>query len=208
MPHAIRKLPESSWRVIISANPHAGARKRDDLIHRLVDELIQRGCDPQVTTNADELTELAQAWTESGDLLLLSPPGRWGRPPLWRIGFPARPPGAVAPRNGKSALKYLEISSDPVKLADIIALGSCVTLDAGQAGERYFLADVRHRLRRRRRAPCPCPAAGAHEPFDLCQTNLRGDPKLPVSRCAGLVLGRRRGGAPITGRWAFVVNFP
>lgn len=209
MPRIICKLPESCRRVIISANPHAGARRRDDLIHRLVDELIQRGCDPQITTDADELTELAQAWTDSGDLRAIVAAGGDGTAAFVANRVPSATPLALLPLGTENLLsKYLEIGADPAQLAEIIALGTCVTLDAGQAGERLFLlmcgvgfdADVVRRVHAQRQGHISH-LAYAKPILDA----IRSYEYPAVQVACRDATGEMR---ELTARWVFVVNVP
>jgi diacylglycerol kinase (ATP) len=209
MSHAIRKLPEESRRVIISANPHAGARQRNDLIDRLVNELIAYGCDAQVTTDADELTELAEAWTASGDLRAVVAAGGDGTAAFVANRVPHQTPLALLPLGTENLLsKYLETTSDPVKLAETIALGSAVSLDAGQAGERLFLlmcgvgfdADVVRRVHAERKGHISH-LAYAKPIFEAIRNYQYPEVHVTCRDAAGEL-------QELNARWVFVVNVP
>src|SRR5688500_7006037 len=137
---ALRTLPETARRVLISVNPSAGARHRLDLVIRLQDALLAEGLLVTVVESLDQLKILVHDPQLQPELRAVIAGGGDGTVSLIANLSPPGTPLAILPLGTENLLsKYLASSADPQKLARTIAEGLTIQLNAGQAGDRLFL---------------------------------------------------------------------
>jgi diacylglycerol kinase family enzyme len=156
---AILPIPEEADVVLISVNPRAGGQNRQGVADELSRELKAVGLEGIVVADLAELRDLAAERQSSGKLRAVVAAGGDGTVSLIANSIPPGVPIAVLPLGTENLLaKYLELSADPRRLAQLIAAGCSVPLDAGAAGDRLFIlmagcgfdAEVVRRLHRRR----------------------------------------------------------
>lgn len=146
-------------RVILSINPRAGARHREDLVGKLKELLQEQGMEVMTPESLEELKSLLHDPEVQSDLRAVVAGGGDGTVALVANLAPPGTPIAILPLGTENLLsKYLQIPPNPVKIARIIDEGVTVQIDAGQAGERLFLlmagigfdADVVRRMHEQR----------------------------------------------------------
>ena len=207
-------LPETSREVFISVNPNAGWRNNRELVQQLVAALQELNLSCTLCENLDELSRLTQEAFAAGRLRGVAAAGGDGTVSLVAEQTLPGMPLAILPLGTENLLaKYLGISTDPARLARIIAAGKTVRLDAGLANGRLFTlmvgcgfdADVVRRLHEQRRGQIhhwsyALPILAAVRNYSY--------PKLTVyyqqwDAVSGQMVERSQ-----SGRWVFVVNLP
>jgi diacylglycerol kinase family enzyme len=165
------------------------------------------------------LAEEAERLLAAGELRAVVAAGGDGTARLVADRTPAGTPILVFPLGTENLLaRYLEISPDPAKLAQIVADGRCVRLDAGMAGGQLFTlmagcgfdADVVRRLHQSRQGHIhhwsyAKPILDAIRTYDY--------PELRVYYTPAGVEGdgeftHETFTHEISARWVFVVNLP
>jgi diacylglycerol kinase family enzyme len=212
------RFPELARRVLIGANPRAGAGNRKALIESLCQELFKSGFEPTVHAEIDDLAATAARLQEEGNLRAAVAAGGDGTFRLLAERTAPGTPLAALPLGTENLLaRYMGFTADAAALVEIIAKGHTMELDAGMAGPRLFTmmagcgfdAEVVRRLHSERKgnirhlsyAKPILEAIRQYEypelrvsyaPADSAPTNSNGDELT----------------AQITARWVFVVNLP
>jgi diacylglycerol kinase (ATP) len=141
--------------VLISVNPHAGARSARETIEGVRQALINRGLSVEVDSDRAALAEQANEEHRHGTLRALVAAGGDGTASDLVNRTRAEVPIALLPLGTENLLaRYLRIPTEIEALATMIATGRKIQLDAGRANGRLFLimagcgfdADVVHRL--------------------------------------------------------------
>jgi diacylglycerol kinase (ATP) len=152
-------LSADARHVLIGVNKRAGAQDRQAIVGQLCRLLVSRGFECCVYSQVEGLLEEAQRLSASGQLRAIVAAGGDGTFRLIAQRTPAGTPLAVLPLGTENLLaRYLEMTADPAALAEAIADGLTVSLDAGRAGDRLFAliagcgfdADVVRRLHQAR----------------------------------------------------------
>lgn len=166
---------------------------------------------PQILTDADEITRQARAGMDEGWLRALVCAGGDGT-----VAFAANltPPGTpltVLPLGTENLLaKYLGVPADPEAVCELIEQGHTVRLDAGRAGDRIFTlmaglgfdADVVRRVHQTRTGHIH--HLSYAKPI-LAAIRSYKYPELRVY-CEGVPGEAPK--QPISARWVFVANLP
>ncbi|QDU97829.1 diacylglycerol/lipid kinase family protein [Lignipirellula cremea] len=130
-------------KVIVSANPKAGARSGRPQIDAVSAQLTARGFDVETATDIDHVAAQAVRWQESGQLRCVVAAGGDGTVALVANRTPPGTPLAILPLGTENLLaRYLGVSPDPGRLCDLIEHSGTVQLDAGLADGRIFLLMV------------------------------------------------------------------
>ncbi|MCC7087494.1 MAG: hypothetical protein IT427_21020 [Pirellulales bacterium] len=215
--HPINVLPVDARRVLIVVNRAAGAGAREGAADRLIAELSARRCKAELVGSLSELSEQAAELQHSGELRSVVAIGGDGTAAEIVNRTNSGTPVAVYPTGTENLLaKHLGIGKNAAEIAEIIAGGRTVCLDAGRASMRLFLlmasagfdADVVQRLHTERSGNI------RHEsyikPIWQAIRNYRY-PELRV-RCARMEaddsIEPPLWSKPIRCRWAFVFNLP
>ena len=154
------KLLTDTRTVIVSVNPNSGSRDRGALVEELCEELVRLNYTPVV------LTEIARGVAETlrlqgtGELRAVVAAGGDGTVSLLANELPPEIAFAILPLGTENLLaKYLGLTADPDRIAQLIDAGETARLDAGRANGRLFLvmascgfdADVVSRLHSNRK---------------------------------------------------------
>lgn len=135
----LERLEAGGRRVLIGANPRAGAQNRRAMVESLCHELSQKGFEPTVLGDIDELAAEAERQLASGELRTVVAAGGDGTFRLIAERTPVGTPLAVLPLGTENLLaRYMGVAADAAVVAKIIADGHAVRLDAGVAGTRLF----------------------------------------------------------------------
>lgn len=137
--HSPDTQPARRDQVLIAANPRAGMGNRRELIEHLQQELAQLDLSATVETDIDALTQRGHSLTAEGRLNAVVAAGGDGTFRLVADRVPSGVPLAILPLGTENLLaRYLQMPADPARLAQIIAAGCTVSLDAGRAGGQLF----------------------------------------------------------------------
>ena len=199
--------------VLVAANPRAGTGSRRELIEHLQRELAQLALPATVETDIDTLTQRARSLTAEGRLNAIVAAGGDGTFRLVADRVPPNVPLAILPLGTENLLaRYLQMPADPAKLAQIIAAGCTVSLDAGRAGGQLFSlmagcgfdAEVVRRLHAGRSGNIhhlsyAKPILDSIRNYDYPELRIRYAPAGSESDELS---------EQITARWVFVVNLP
>ena len=159
MPKSVRKLPDQATKVLISANPKAGARSGRPVVDRLAELLRDRGFLPVISTDIEEISRESTAALNRGELRAVVAAGGDGTIGLVANHTDENVPLTVLPLGTENLLsKYLGIKPDPESVCETITQGATVRLDAGRVEKQIFLlmvscgfdADVVRRLHEQR----------------------------------------------------------
>ena len=126
--------------VLISMNPIAGARSPRLEVDRLSTLLEVEDFQPQVLTDLAQVGQLANQYHKQGSLRAVVAVGGDGT--VAEIVNRTAPgvPITILPTGNENLLaRYLHLARSPEALAETITHGRLVRLDAGRAGERWFL---------------------------------------------------------------------
>ncbi len=201
-PRAVQ--PARGETVLIAYNPRAGARDSRRPIDRLHQACEAQGLDVIHETELAQIVARSQALWDQGKLRCVVAAGGDGTARLVAESIPAPAPLAVLPIGTENLLaKHLQYSTQSTAMAEMIAAGQTVAIDAAEANGKLFLvlascgfdADVVQRLHAVRR--------GNINRFSYTWPLLQAIreyryPTLRV-RCDGVVQ---------EGCWAFVFNVP
>jgi diacylglycerol kinase (ATP) len=214
---AILPIPDEADVVLISVNPRAGGQNRQAVADELVRDLKGVGLEGIVVADLAELRELSAEQQASGKLRAVVAAGGDGTVSLIANSIPRGVPIAVLPLGTENLLaKYLELSADPRRLAELIAAGCSVPLDAGSVGDRLFIlmagcgfdAEVVRRLHRRRTGNIhhlsyAKPILDAIRKYNYPELRVYYAPAdAPETGAAGELT------ESLVARWVFVINLP
>ena len=133
-------LPRSARRVLIACNPKAGAGWGFRRVEELVARLSEHDIEAAVLTDLDKLASKTVDLLACGELRAVVAAGGDGTAAEIVNRTPPTTPLALLPMGTENLLaKYLKSPADPGGLAQSIADGLTIYLDAGRAGERIFL---------------------------------------------------------------------
>jgi diacylglycerol kinase (ATP) len=207
--------------VLIAANPRAGTGSRRGLIEHLERELRDGGLTASIETDADALAIRSGQLTSEGRLRAVVAAGGDGTFRLVADRVPPGTPLAILPLGTENLLaRYLEMPADPARLANLIAAGCTVSLDAGRAGGQLFSlmagcgfdAEVVRRLHEGRSGNIhhlsyAKPILDSIRSYDYPELRLHyaPDEKALNEKAPS---GTDDLTEQITARWAFVVNLP
>ena len=136
---SVEELAEKR-RVLISVNPKAGARDQATLAKHLAQCLAEKGFTAEISSDIEWISEAAAESTASGELRAVVAAGGDGTVGLIANRVPAQAPIAVLPLGTENLLaKYLRLTPTPERVADVIATGKTIHLDAGEANGELFL---------------------------------------------------------------------
>ena len=140
LPTSSPSLPTTADWVLISHNPRAGARDTQVDVMRLAELLRQRRFNVEVHTDLDSVTQKANVLFDEGKLRALVGVGGDGTAAELVNRTKEGTPLTCLPRGNSNLLaRYLCLEPVPERLAETIAQGSIIQLDAGRAGGRIFL---------------------------------------------------------------------
>jgi diacylglycerol kinase (ATP) len=146
-------------RVLIAVNAIAGASSAREVVQQLVDLLTRRGFSVEVQNDLAQISESANAWHTAGSLRAVVGVGGDGTAAaLLNCTGPGVPITLLARGTENLLAKHYRIGATPASVADIVAEGQPISLDAGVANGRLFLlmascgfdADVVARLHQQR----------------------------------------------------------
>ncbi|MBN1588036.1 MAG: protein BmrU [Pirellulales bacterium] len=133
-------LSPDAREVLISVNPTAGVGAMDVEVKRLVELLGARDFNAQVLTDLDEVSAQANQMHRDGTLRALVGVGGDGTAAELVNRTEPGVPITMLPGGTENLLaRYLQLRRSADALAEIIAAGRFIRLDAGRAGERLFL---------------------------------------------------------------------
>jgi diacylglycerol kinase family enzyme len=233
---AENSLPPAT-QVLIAANPRAGMGNRKQLVEQLQRELAALGLAARVVSDADVLAAESQTLLQAGDLRAVVAAGGDGTFRLVAARTPPGTPLAILPLGTENLLaRYLQLSADVPRLAEIIAAGTLMRFDAGRAGGQLFSlmagcgfdADVVRRLHEVRSGNIhhlsyAKPILDSIRNYDYPELRIAYAPAVQGGResIAASVQQDGQSSSPstpdpfpdeltetITARWAFVVNLP
>ncbi|MBI3838445.1 MAG: hypothetical protein HY288_10995 [Planctomycetia bacterium] len=206
-------VSDKADRVLVLTNSTAGARPRNEAIRDLVQCLQARGLKTEVVRELPSLGPLTNRYHAEGQLRAVVAAGGDGTVAELVNRTAPDVPVTVYPLGTANLLaNYLGIECDPVAVTRTVLEGATMRLDAGKANGRVFLlmvgcgfdADVVTRLHSKRR--------GRHISYwtyaKPIMESIRSYqyPDLRVS-CDWTPAGESPA-APLSARWAFVVNLP
>ena len=212
---ALRRLPAQVDRVLIAANPGAGAGSRWPLVEQLSERLTSAGLQVEVVTDLDRVTEQALKLHEQGTLRALVCGGGDGTASELANRTGCQVPLATLPLGTENLLaRYLGFSDRVGSVAQTVTEGLVARLDVGRAGERIFLlmascgfdSDVVRRMHAMRRGNISRLSYGKPI-WDALRSYEY--PPLKIRFCC-----HPAGAAPpdaweeLEAAWAFVFNFP
>ena len=132
MPLKTRELTDDADRVLILKNPKAGAGPSRQLLDAVVASLEQRGLTVDLYSDLDHLSDQAERLAETGELRTVLAAGGDGTAEIVVNRIPAEVPLSIFPLGTENLLaKYLGISADPEKVADMVSAGRVAQLDLG-----------------------------------------------------------------------------
>jgi diacylglycerol kinase (ATP) len=213
----LQTLPPEVDRVLILANPKAGAASGKNSVDALVAALGRHRLAAEIVPHPDELACRAAAVQSSGRLRALVGAGGDGTVAELINRAPPGIPITTLPLGTENLLaKYLDMPRAPSEVAEVIAAGAVVRHDAGRAGDRLFAlmvscgfdAEVVRRLHENRQGNI------SHWSYfkPIWQTIRSYEyPELRVYCDPGGPGGERSapaGGTLIRARFAFVFNIP
>ncbi len=192
--------------VVIAMNPKSGASDRSALVRRLEQELAANGLKTWTFTDVEQIQQHVAKLTEAQQLRAVVAAGGDGTVSMLVNRLPPQTPIAIFPLGTENLLaKYLSHTADPARMAQVIASGNTVTMDAAKANGRIFLimagcgfdADVVTRLHADRSSHIrhwsyAKPIFESIAQYSYPKIDIWVD-DMP---------------APVEGRWAFVFNVP
>jgi diacylglycerol kinase family enzyme len=195
-------------------NPRAGAQDRRAVVEKLARELAVRGFQVEVFTDVDGLAAEADAVLAAGELRAVVAAGGDGTLRLIAEHTPVGTPLLLLPLGTENLLaRYLELSADTTRLADVVVEGLVARFDAGQAGDRLFNlmvgcgfdADVVRRLHRARQGHIHHLSYAKPILESILEYNY---PELRVRYARVDATSDADLSEEIRSRWVFVVNLP
>jgi diacylglycerol kinase family enzyme len=199
--------------VLIAVNPKAGVRNRQSIVEGFCRQLHAHDLNYTVVRDADELASEAASRLAAGRLRAVVAAGGDGTIRLLAERTSAGTPLMVLPLGTENLLaQYLGVTADPHRLAQILADGYTVRLDAGEAGGHLFTlmagcgfdADVVRRLHTSRQGHIhhfsyAKPILDAIRKYDYPELRVH---YAPAEAADGELTEQ------IVARWVFVVNLP
>jgi diacylglycerol kinase (ATP) len=135
----LTQLSQPNW-VLILHNPNAGGRDTHHDVKRLADLLRQQRFEVEIFTDLDLVAQQANALVDQGRLRALVGVGGDGTAAELVNRTKEGTPLAFFPSGNENLLaRYFHFQAIPEKLADTIADGNLVRIDAGKAEGRIFL---------------------------------------------------------------------
>lgn len=202
----------AAGRVLIVANPKAGAGGREEAVRQLASAVEARGLAPQIVTDLATLAALVARYHGAGELRAVVAAGGDGTAAEIVNRTEPGVPMTVYPLGTANLLAgYFRLPRDPRAMAQTLAEGVTARVDAGRANGRIFLlmagcgfdADVVHRMHGRR--------AGGMSQWSYAGPILEAirSYEYPLLNVRFEAAGQQRGEMQtISARWAFVVNLP
>ena len=199
--------------VLVVANPTAGTGGRKLLVDELCRLLERKDFETRLVANPAELSQLAGQGVTERTLRAVVAAGGDGTVGMVMNHTPPGTPLAVLPLGTENLLaRQFSLSADAAGLCRLIEEGWCVSLDAGQAGDRVFSlmagcgfdADVVQRLHSQRKGNIR--HLSYAKPILDAIRNYQY-PELRVSYAPRDAEGGELTEV-ITARWVFVVNLP
>ncbi|MBW3597755.1 MAG: protein BmrU [Planctomycetes bacterium] len=206
-------------RIVIVANPKAGARSGRPLVEQVAELLRQQDFLVEIVYDIGDLMSHVQTALENRDLHAVVAAGGDGTAAMVVNLLPPGAPLAMIPLGTENLFsKYLGVHANPRSICETIIHGEPVQLDAGRAGDRLFLimlgcgfdAEVVRRVHRER--------TGHIHHLTYAKPILESIrsyeyPQLRVYFSFPSEDERPRAGGSsqpemLAGRWAFVVNIP
>lgn len=139
-PRIARIPPPHAKSLLISMNPRAGLRARRGMVDQIAATLQQAGYQVELTTDLNELVDLAATLHANGDLRAAIAVGGDGTAAIVRTHVPLEVPLLVVPMGTENLLgRYLRLSTDPETILDVVRNGVVVELDLGRANGKQFL---------------------------------------------------------------------
>jgi diacylglycerol kinase family enzyme len=133
------QLPAAARQVLMGVNPKAGFQDRQEIVALVCQELGNRGFECRVIHEIDELAGEAARLLAAGELRAVVSAGGDGTLRLIASKTPPGTPLVVLPLGTENLLaKFLDYSVAPADLAELVAGGLAVRLDAGQANGSLF----------------------------------------------------------------------
>jgi diacylglycerol kinase family enzyme len=206
-------LPTAANRVLIAVNPKAGTSSAAGRVARLERLLRERGSCVQVLADLAAVAEQANRGQAEGWLRALVGVGGDGTAAeLVNRTDPGVPITLLPAGNENLLARYLQLDPAPESLAETIAAGRLLRLDAGRAGNRVFLlmlgcgfdAEVVGRVHARRTGHISLRNYIAQT---LSAMRTYRYPEVLVHWEGGAEGGQPCGGS-FAARWAFVFNLP
>ncbi len=137
------RLPSEADRVLVVANPKAGAGSGKLRVERLIAALQRRGLSVDLIHALDEIDNQTAAVQASGRLRAVIGAGGDGTIAEIINRVPPRVPIAMFPLGTENLLsKYVDMPRSPEEVAEVIAAGATVPHDAGRASGRLFFLMV------------------------------------------------------------------
>ena len=134
--------PDLGPEVLLGFNPHAGARDPRKLqrVEELAAALSEYGLEVKQVTDREELAGLAAEAYRQGRLRALVAAGGDGTAADLANRIGPELPMALLPLGTENLLaRHLRVPHNPPEVAEMIATGQTVALDAGRANGRLFL---------------------------------------------------------------------
>ncbi len=212
-------------RVLIAANPNAGARSGQLLVENVSQGLRQRGFTVDVISDIAHLICEIERSHREGTLFAVAAAGGDGTAALVLNVLPPGVPLALIPLGTENLFaKYLGVAPDANAICETIAHGELLRLDAGKAGDRLFLlmlgcgfdAEVVRRLHRERKGhihhlsyakPILDSIRSYEYPELRVYYGLPDGSLCPASDAIAPPTATSSAGV-LQGCWAFVVNLP
>jgi len=206
------KPDPAALRVLIFANPRAGARSSQGAVLAIQARLRAAGYKVQILSDVEELATKAAEGHAQGQLRAVVVAGGDGTASLVRNQTPLEVPLLPLPLGTENLLaQYLSQASDPDAVVQTLTAGVPIGLDLGRVGDRFFLlmfsagfdAEIVRRLHQNRqgnitRASYIGPALQAIRHYEYPEieyhesTRTSSGDKAEPSRC----------------RWIFGMNLP
>lgn len=140
---SIDSISKTADSVVISANPKSGSSDRQALVRATAKSLEEKGFSVEVSTDVDSVVEKAERLFANGRLRAVVGAGGDGTASLLANRLSSNIPISILPLGTENLLaKYLKLKPDPNQVADHIAAGKTVRLDAGRANGKLFLVMV------------------------------------------------------------------
>jgi len=211
------KIPSDAKKILISVNSKAGRKSPVLRAEELQGRLNQQGFFAELETNLDSVSEKAEEYHKNGELRALVGVGGDGTAAeLVNRTSPGLPVTLLPAGTANLIAKHLRLGPTPKKMAETIAQGHFIQLDAGRANGRIFLvmvgcgfdAHVVHQVHAHRENRHRSGAKkGAHisyfsyiKPIFKSLTNYKY-PKLVVEDVNSQIKMENA-------RWAFIFNLP
>ncbi len=135
--------PATSRDILVSMNPHAGARTPHDHTNRIVERLCGAGYPAEIITDLNVLAEKSTSKHKAGQLRAVLACGGDGTAAVVRSKVPLEIPIVVIPMGTENLLgRYLRQSIEPDAVVQVIENGVVVELDLCQANGKAFLSMI------------------------------------------------------------------